>query len=765
MELKRGGYMSEQDELLNDFLIETKENLDHLDEELLALEASPTDSDLINCIFRRLHTIKGVCGFLDLHKLESVTHAGETLLGELRSEQLKVTDNIISLLLKLCDAIRNIVEAIEETKSEGALDCSQLAKDLLEAAKPVSDLAAESKQLSLDEEFEALLDQRAVPTEYIEELPDLAPIQALEAAQTTVPAPPITEPAEAANQRSAQQDTSLRVDVHLLDQLMNLAGELVLARNQILQATKAVDDPNFRAITQRLNLVTSELQEGVMKTRMQPISTVWGKFPRVVRDLAISCKKQVRLEMHGKETELDKTLIEAIKDPLTHIVRNSIDHGVELPEKRVAVGKPAEGCITMGAFQEGGYVIIEIVDDGAGLNTDKIRDRAIERGLITREKGQSMSESEIHRLIFAPGFSTADTITNLSGRGVGMDVVKSSVEKIGGHVDIQSWNGEGSAIRLKIPLTLAIIPALLLSCGGHKFAVPQSAITELVQFSASERSGVLSWIGEYPFYRLREDLLPIVFLSKHLELNVAEREGDCAQVIVVMDCDGCRFGVVVDHVYDTEEIVVKPLGQVLGTIQTYAGATILGDGQIALILDPVVLAREARVEQQEAKAEQALVEGEKVVKRHEQQLLIVQIAGDTRAAIPLSLVKRLEEFKLEQLERVGGSVVAQYRGTILPLIDVAGVLRVGSDQWIGGSVVVVGSAGRTVGLQVQAIIDVSDQISAEQPVYGKPGISSFGVIQGKVTALLDIEQLMAALDVGLQPGRSDSSTCLGEVEV
>lgn len=752
--------MSEQDELLNDFLVETKESLDHLDEELLALEASPSDSDLINSIFRRLHTIKGVCGFLDLHKLESVTHAGETLLGELRSEQLKVTDNIISLLLKLCDAIRNIVESIEETKTEGALDCSQLAKDLLDASKPESTSAAQSKELSLDEEFEALLDQRAAETEQAQEPLDVALNQPQEIAPSPAAATPVLEAQEAGNQRGAAQDTSLRVDVNLLDHLMNLAGELVLARNQILQATKAVDDPNFRAITQRLNLVTSELQEGVMKTRMQPISTVWGKFPRVVRDLAISCKKQVRLEMHGKETELDKTLIEAIKDPLTHIVRNSIDHGVELPERRVAVGKPAEGCITMGAFQEGGYVIIEIVDDGAGLNTEKIRDRAIERGLITREKGQSMSEGEIHRLIFAPGFSTADTITNLSGRGVGMDVVKSSVEKIGGHVDIQSWNGEGSAIRLKIPLTLAIIPALLLSCGGHRFAVPQSAITELVQFSASERSGVLSWIGEYPFYRLREDLLPIVFLNKHLELNAPEREGDAAQVIVVMDCDGCRFGVVVDHVYDTEEIVVKPLGRVLGTIQTYAGATILGDGQIALILDPVVLAREARVEQQEAKAEQATNEGEQAIKRHDHQLLIVQVSDDTRAAIPLSLVKRLEEFKEAQVESVGGSAVVQYRGAILPLVDVARVLQVGGAQWQGGSVVVVGSDNRVVGLQVQAIIDVSAEVSAEQPVYGKPGISSFGVIQGKVTALLDIGQLMAALGDPLQSDEPEAEAYL-----
>ncbi|MFN4896049.1 MAG: chemotaxis protein CheW [Pseudomonadota bacterium] len=758
--------MSEQDELLVDFLVETKESLDHLDEELLALEASPSDRDLINSIFRRLHTIKGVCGFLDLHKLESVTHAGETLLGELRSDQLKVTDVIISLLLKLCDAIRNITESLEQTKTEGVLDCSQLASDLLAASKPESAPTDKSEQLSLDDEFEALLDQRAGDIALAPETPEPSINQtAVESIPLQSTQSPAADVPEASNQRGAVQDSSLRVDVQLLDHLMNLAGELVLARNQILQATKAVDDPNFRSITQRLNLVTSELQEGVMKTRMQPISTVWGKFPRVVRDLAISCKKQVRLEMHGKETELDKTLIEAIKDPLTHIVRNSIDHGVELPERRVAVGKPAEGCITMGAFQEGGYVIIEIVDDGAGLNTDKIRERAIERGLITRDRGQSMSEGDVHRLIFAPGFSTADTITNLSGRGVGMDVVKSSVEKIGGHVDIQSWAGEGSTIRLKIPLTLAIIPALLLSCSGHKFAVPQSAITELVQFSASERAGVLSWVGDYPFYRLREDLLPIVFLNKHLELQAQERDGESAQVIVVMDCDGCRFGVVVDQVHDTEEIVVKPLGRVLGAIQTYAGATILGDGQIALILDPVVLAKEARVEQQESKAELLARESEQSAKQGDKQLLVVQVSDDTRAAIPLHLVKRLEEFRAEQIERVGGAPVVQYRGAILPLLDVAKVLQVATANWQSGSVVVVGEGDRIVGLQVRAIVDVSADISAEQPVYGKPGIQSFGVIQGKVTAMLDINQLMTALGEGSKGSAPENEVRGVEVEV
>jgi two-component system chemotaxis sensor kinase CheA len=750
--------MGEQDGLLNDFLVETKEGLDHLDAELLALESSPEDRDLINAIFRRLHTIKGVCGFLDFHKLESVTHAGETLLGELRSETLIVDDRIITLLLTLCDAIRTIVSCIEETKREGDHCFDILVADLLEAAKAPQSAPA-SKELSLDEEFEMLLAQReAEEAAQASAAVPPPPAPAVEAAaKTEAPAANAQQPEhnEQSPAKAGGQETSLRVDVDLLDHLMNLAGELVLARNQILQTTKGIQDVNFRAITQRLNLVTSELQEGVMKTRMQPINTVWSKFPRVVRDLSMTCKKQVRLEMFGKETELDKTLIEAIKDPLTHIVRNSIDHGIELPEARVTKGKSAEGCITMRASQEGGYVIIEIIDDGGGLNTDKIRERGLQRGLITREKAQSMSEAEIHRLIFAPGFSTADTITNLSGRGVGMDVVKSSVEKIGGHVDISSHAGEGSSIRLKIPLTLAIIPALLLSCAGQKFAVPQSAITELVQLGASEKVGSLSWIGNYPFYKLRGDLLPLLFLSKQLKFSSDTDVAEEDKVIVVIDSDGSRFGVVVDAVHDTEEIVVKPLGRQLGTLPIYAGATILGDGQIALIIDPAVLGRAANIEQQESAISQATNATSMASVNESEQLLIVQLTSETRAAIPLNEVRRLEEFNLRDIERVGSSSVIQYRGSILQLVDVATCLCNSAERWNGGHVVVVGNGASLVGLQVQAILDVTTQLTAVKPVEGKPGITSYGVIQGKVIALLDVDHLVKVAATGVGESHSE----------
>lgn len=753
--------MSENDELLREFLIETKENLDNLDAELLALETSPGDSSLINSIFRRLHTIKGVCGFLDFSKLESVSHAGETLLDELRNSRVAVDDNVINLLLRLCDAIRTIVAEIERSgNGEGNNDYADLIRELLDCAakkgvateNTASTMQADSNkaspqkiELSLDEEFEALLDMRSQPKEALAVVEVSAPAVAAEAAKDSAERESQCDSSQvAANQREG----SLRVDVELLDYLMNLAGELVLARNQILRSTQALNDPNFKAITQRLNLVTSELQEGVMRTRMQPISAVWGKFPRIVRDLAQSCGKKVRLEMHGKETELDKTLIEAIKDPLTHIIRNSIDHGIEAPNDRIAKGKPAEGCVIMGAFQEGGYVIIEIVDDGAGLNTEKIRKRAVERGLVSADRANALSEGEVHRLIFAPGFSTADTITNLSGRGVGMDVVKSSVERIGGQVDIASWFGEGSTIRLKIPLTLAIIPALLLSSVGQRFAVPQSAITELAQFSASLRLGALSWVGEYPFYKLREELIPIVFLNKHLgssgEFTAAFQE---RQVIVVLDVDGCRLGLVVDEVYDTEEIVVKPLGGMLADLAIYAGATILGDGEIALILDPVVLAREAQVDKIEAAAKSELgSDGVESKSRdfNDEQLLIVELSEDLRAAIPLAKVRRLEQLNLKSIEQVGNTRLVQYRGSLLRVLDLSERLAAVPSVNRDGSVVVIANGDDSLGLQVARIVDVTPRLEAYKPAEGAPGISGYGVVQGRIVALLNMDEVTAS---------------------
>jgi two-component system chemotaxis sensor kinase CheA len=547
------------------------------------------------------------------------------------------------------------------------------------------------------------------------------------------------------DRRGAVHDASLRVDVGLLDKLMNLVGELVLARNQILQFTATQNDPSFVGATQRLNLVTSELQEGVMKTRMQPIDNVWSKFPRIVRDLATQCKKQVRIEMVGKETELDKTIIEAIKDPLTHIVRNSVDHGIEMPQARVARGKAAEGVLRLKAFHEGGQINIEIADDGAGIDPEKIRKKAVERSLVTADQAARLSDTEVLRMIFLPGFSTAEKITNVSGRGVGMDVVKTNIEKIGGTVDIQSKAGEGTTLKIRIPLTLAIIPALMVSTGGELFAIPQVSLLELVRLEGDQLRTGIERIGGATFHRLRGNLLPLVLL--HEELGLAT-QGDPEVInIVVLKADDRQFGLVVDAVNDTEEIVVKPLGRQLKSVQVFAGATIMGDGHVALILDVTRLAQQANVLSKvgQRKALGDVDQASAAARRdsNEETWLLFRANGSERMAIPLRLVARLEEFASEVIERSGGQEVVQYRGEIMPLVSLGDFFGGGAPEGVDPKqVIVFTDRGRSVGFVVDQILDVVSESIAASRASVRPGTLGSAVIQQRVTDLLDVPAIL-----------------------
>jgi two-component system chemotaxis sensor kinase CheA len=539
--------------------------------------------------------------------------------------------------------------------------------------------------------------------------------------------------------------------VGLLDKLMNLVGELVLARNQVLQFTTQSADSTFLATSQRLNLITTELQGSVMKTRMQPIGNVWNKLPRMVRDLATACGKEIRIEMEGQETELDKTIIEAIKDPLTHIVRNSVDHGIERPQARVEHGKPAEGCLKMRAYHEGGQVNIEITDDGGGIDYERVKQKALQRGVITAEQAGRMSDHETLHLIFLPGFSTAEKVTNVSGRGVGMDVVKTNIEKIGGTVDLQSQLGEGTTLKIKIPLTLAIIPALIVTSGGDRFAIPQVSLLELVRLEGEQARRQIEFIHGAPVYRLRGQLLPLAYLNR--ELNIKEKsESDSAAVnIVVLQADGHPFGLVVDEINDTEEIVVKPLGKQLKSVSSFAGATIMGDGRVALILDVLGLAQRANVVSEVRDRTMS----EKVVQAHKaantrQALLLFDAGQGSRMAIPLSMVARLEEFPQSAVEHAGAQEVVRYRGQILPLIRVSKhvpvVRKTATDQNELMQVVVYSEQGRSVGLVVGRINDIVDEtITVKRHACGN-GIFGSVVIQDKVTDLLDVQAVIRAAD-------------------
>jgi two-component system chemotaxis sensor kinase CheA len=758
--------MSDMDDAVREFLVESYENLDRLDTDLITLEENPRERETLASIFRTIHTIKGTCGFLGFGKLESVAHVGENLLSRLRDGKLEMNDDIATGLLQLVDAVRHMLGSIESSGAEGEDDWSAL-KELLSILQERDAAAAPATPAPL---VRARRERDVVAAS----LPGAEPAPT-KAAASVAASPAVAAPAKSKDEaperaepegdkHGAISESNIRVDVVLLDRLMNLVGELVLARNQILQHAAQDGDSPVAATTQRLNRVTTELQEGVMKTRMQPIGNIWAKFPRVVRDLAKMCGKEVRLDMEGKDTELDKTIIEAIKDPLTHIVRNSIDHGVETPERRAAAGKDREGRILMRAFHEGGQVNIEISDDGGGIDVERVRAKIVEKGLLPPEAAARLSERECVQHIFAPGFSTAAQVTNVSGRGVGMDVVKTNIEKIGGAVDVSSERGRGTTFRIKIPLTLAIIPALLVSCGGDRYAIPQVSLLELVRVEQENLAASIETIGGVPLYRLRGNLLPLVDLGA--ELGVARpklgRDGsDSAANIVVLQADGATFGMLVDEINDTEEIVVKPLGKQLKGLCCYAGATIMGDGKVALILDVAGVAVRGGVAGAKAAARGKQAESEDAAEAEKHALLLFRVGEDRRVGIPLSAVARLEEFPRSALEQGAGRRVVQYRGEILPLCSVAEALGSYETQAEDGplQVVVYSNKGRSLGLVVERILDIVAEAYTKRPASGG-ALEGVAVIQGKVTDILDVEALARSLDpdhvaFGLEPAGSN----------
>ncbi len=743
------------DEITQEFLIESNELLDQLDRDLVDLEKDTGSKELLARVFRTIHTIKGTSGTLGFPKLESVAHVGENVLSRMRDGKLVLNAEITSALLKMIDVVRKILRTVESSGKEGdpelaeviaaltgLLDGGEGAREPVEP-KNLGEILIEKHATSpaaVQAAFEA---QRKGDPRRIGEIlvhhGAAEPKTVLEALQ------------EQGTQTASAAASTIRVDVNLLDKVMNLVGELVLARNQILQFTSTQKDAVFLGTAQRLNLITTELQEGVMKTRMQPIGNVWNKFPRIIRDLSVSCGKQVQLEMEGTETELDKTIIEAIKDPLTHIVRNSLDHGIETPEVRVSKGKPPAGRLRLRAFHEGGQVNIEISDDGAGIDLAKVKDKAIQKGLISAQQSSKLSDREITNLVFLPGFSTAEQVSNVSGRGVGMDVVKTNIEKIGGTVDLGSVSGQGTTLRIKIPLTLAIIPALIVTSGRERFAIPQVSLLELVRLEGKEAEQGIEMIHGAPVHRLRGNLLPLVHLNRELRLEAQEeaRTGDRGTVnIVVLQADGRPFGLVVDDINDTEEIVVKPLGKQLKGIACFAGATIMGDGQVALILDVLGLAQEAAVisESKERSLSAARAKTDDVAARQD-SWLVFRVGEKGRVAIPLSMVSRLEEFDPSAIEVSGNQPVVQYRGEIMPLVHVAEALQLASP---GGKqdrlqVVVYAEEGRSIGLVVEEILDIVEQQVAITRGQQSARLLGSAVIQQHVTDLLNVPEIVAGL--------------------
>ncbi|WP_300639237.1 chemotaxis protein CheA [Nocardioides sp.] len=810
--------MDDDAEIVAEFLVESHENLDQLDRDLVELERTPDSRELLSSIFRTIHTIKGTSGFLAFNRLEALTHVGENLLSRLRDGKMTMTTATTGALLTMVDTVRALLEAIEHGAGDAdpAVDVESVVAMLErvlageaepEAAAPAAGPApteaaplpgGEESTVPVTESVEdaplpaaAALSgepstlpvaesvEHAPPTEaqflteevaavaapeppeappvaepatrvaapVVEQPAPVVPVAATPAPPAAPPAPVAAEPvldAEPEEGRRGVVDSSVRVDVDLLDGLVQLVGELVLTRNQILQRTETADDVELVRASQRLDLVASELQESVMRTRMQPIGQVWSKMPRIVRDLALQLGREVELDMQGHETELDRSLLEALKGPLTHLVRNSLDHGIEPPADRVAQGKPAAGKLSLRAYHESGQVVVEITDDGKGIDPARIGDVAVSRGVVSREQLARMEPRAVLDLIFRPGFSTAETVTNVSGRGVGMDVVRTSIERIGGSVDMTSTVGAGTMMRIRIPLTLAIIPALVVGQGGERYAIPQANLVELVRLEGQDLRDNVETLAGAPVLRLRGRLLPLVSLSEALGGAKAAPEG---LTIVVVQADEVRFGLCVEEVHDTQEIVVKPIGRQLKAIPMYAGATIMGDGRVALILDVAGIARDRVIGA--AHAAEAEVAVGTVDAR---ALLVLEVSQGRRAALPLTAVSRLEEFDLARIERSGGAEVVQYRDGILPLVRLAPAIGLAEsppteDQI---SVVVHEDGAYRVGIVIDRVLDVVEEQVVPTEVGKRNGVLGSAVVQDRVTDLVDLDAVVRPVLAGVR---------------
>ena len=726
------------DDLLREFVTETNESLDVVDVELVRFEQDPNNAKILDNIFRLVHTIKGTCGFLGLPRLEALAHAAETLMGKFRDDA-PASSEAVTLILATIDRIKIILVSLESdqrepdgadddliTSLEGMVDRISVGGAKPESEHSVGTLVHQVLERPLREGEDTLDDlERAFRNTTIEAEPAKSPKPAATAVDAAVKE---DETGKSANQ-------SIRVTVDTLEQLMTMVSELVLTRNQLLEIVRRHEESEFKTPLQRLSNVTAELQEGVMKTRMQPIGNAWQKLPRIVRDLSNELGKKIDLEMQGADTELDRQVLDLIKDPLTHMVRNSADHGLETAEERRAVGKPEHGLIRLSAYHEGGYIIIRIADDGRGLDTERIKAKAIAQGLISEVDAEKLPEAQIHKFIFAPGFSTAAKVTNVSGRGVGMDVVRNNIDQIGGTIDVKSVAGAGLSFAIKIPLTLAIVAALIVEAGGHRFAIPQLSVVELVRARSGSEHRIES-IKNTRVLRLRDKLLPLISLRQlfGLDKDTGEINGG---FIVVTQVGSQTFGVVVDGVFHTEEIVVKPMSSKLRHISMFSGNTILGDGSVIMIIDPngVAQAFGTNVASQLAAAEAS--ESKPAQSAGSSTSLLVFRAGSMQPkAVPLSLVTRLEEIDTQKIELSNGRHMVQYRGHLMPLISMSENVRIKGE---GAQPLLVFSDGsRSMALVVDEIVDIVDDTLNIQVASENPGVLGSAIVRGHATEIIDV---------------------------
>lgn len=736
------------DDLIVEFLTETNESLSSLDNDLIRLEQNPNDKDLLSNIFRLMHTIKGTCGFLGLPRLETVAHRAENVLGRFRDGDLQVTPAYVSLILESLDRVRYLLAELEMNGHEPEGNDNDLTAKLDavyegrdggggDTPPPAQTTAPTPEEAPPPSVTEEPIEHAAPDTDHDPKTDTHAPVSG---------APMITGEAK----ESSVASQSLRVNVDVLENLMTMVSELVLTRNQLLQTVRNQKDTQITAPLQRLNHVVSDLQEGVMKTRMQPIGSAWSKLPRIIRDLAKELGKKIDLVMIGEETELDRQVLDMIKDPLTHMVRNSADHGIELPADRLAKGKPETGTVTLRAYHEGGHIIIEIQDDGKGLPLDKIKAKILKNGLATEAEIEAMSVQQIQQYIFRAGFSTAEKVTSVSGRGVGMDVVRTNIEKIGGSVEMKSVEGKGSNFVIKIPLTLAIVNALILGSSGERFAIPQLAVRELV-ITSEKAENRIEMVNGTPLFRLRHKLLPLISLEQLLRLNgdhagaagLLQSLAEGKKYIVVTQVGGYQFGIIVDKVFDTEEIVVKPVARAIKHIGLFSGNTILGDGSVIMILDPLGLAKEmGQVDLSDGSTDKSNTDvslsGEKKT-----PLLLFTAGDNAPMAVPLALIARLEQIKSKNIERAGGRMLVQYRDQLMPLLPLSDTVNMEEEE---KAVLVFADRNKSLGLVVDQIVDIVETTLDLQLNSTRPGFVGATVINDRATDIVDVAYYLHQMD-------------------
>lgn len=808
------------EELLAEFLTESKENLSSIEQQLMDLEENPQDEEILGAIFRTIHTVKGSCGFLGLVGLEKVAHAGENLLSKIRSLKFEMNADLVSLLLECADAITGLLDALESEGAEPDIDHSGLINRLHAAERLVATIAggeepvieaekedagneigdglAELKawapdisneglaalvgkgwvsaQAVIDVGFATLKEQngftagdalkllgvakgvvaknfsKAVKPEVSKQVEPKPEVEVVKEAlreklettsetQTTSPIP-VKKIVVKPNATKPKSSGSIRVDVDLLDSLMNQVGELVLTRNRLVQMVLASGNTEFVRVSRDVDHITEQLQSQFLRTRMQPIQSVWNSVPRIVRDMGKQLEKKISVVMQGEETELDRTILNALKDPLTHIIRNSCDHGIEMPNVRRLAGKSAEGTLRLSASQESGFIVILIEDDGAGIDAERVKNKALSMGVLTPEQGSKISDKAALQLIFHAGLSTSEKVSNLSGRGVGMDVVRTEIERVGGNVDISSEPGKGTTLRIRIPLTLAIISAMIVSCKGQRFAIPQMSIRELL--SAPKNSSEWRVIGGQSFFRLRGKLLPIMRLNETLKLNDAvEDKGS----IVVVDLGDRHFGVLVDQVHGAEEIVVKPLGVHFQHLSFYGGCSILGDGVVIPIFDCNELANLMQLSPEVEAMSQAEESDENRLGQDELQHTLVFSQGQQRFAIPMVLIERLELFPAERIEYSGTSEVLQYRDDVIAVIRWSDLIESGERTSSGDVYGLILSDGhKRMCLQVEKVEDILEtpleiKMQSENPLF-----LGTSVINGTATEVIDVFEVVKKVD-------------------